>query len=284
MLNSQPLGFYAPAQLIDDARRHDVPVRAIDVNASQWDCTLEPSRDGRVALRLGLRLVHRLSQAAVEPLLEARRAAPFRSCRDLRHRVHLPRATWERLLEAGTLDAIEPDRRRAWWEMLEGDPATDLPLWGSSVEQDTMPHVVRPLDATERILNDYRATGFSLRGHPMESVREGLRSRGVVCARELKRFSSGEVVRVAGLVLLRQRPSTARGITFVTLEDETGTVNLVVHQTTWDRFREVARTAPVWLARGKIETEAGVIHVVAFQLQDLARHLGDLRARSRDFR
>lgn len=118
----------------------------------------------------------------------------------------------------------------------------------------------------------------------MESVREGLRSRGVVCARELKRFSSGEVVRVAGLVLLRQRPSTARGITFVTLEDETGTVNLVVHQTTWDRFREVARTAPVWLARGKIETEAGVIHVVAFQLQDLARHLGDLRARSRDFR
>ncbi len=289
MLNSQPLGFYAPAQLIDDARRHGVEVRPIDVRASRWDCSLEPAPHGRTALRLGFRLVRGLSAGVLEPLWETADAAPFSSLHDVRRRVTLPAHVWERLLEAGAFDSLEPDRRRAWWVLLEGDPATDLPLWGHGEKNrcgrsDTVPSAIQPLPDALRVLDDYRATGFSLAGHPMESLRNALRKRKVVCAAELPRFATGDVVRVAGLVLLRQRPATARGITFVTLEDETGPINLVVHQATWDRFREIARTAPVWLVRGTVQSEYGVIHVIASTLENLVRPDTSVPVRSRDFR
>ncbi|HHM12722.1 MAG TPA: DNA polymerase III subunit alpha [Planctomycetaceae bacterium] len=299
LLNSQPMGFYAPAQLVDDLRRHGGEVRPVDVQRSEWDCTLErlenETRGHRCALRLGFRLVRGLSEQAIEPLLEARRQAPFRSVLDLVRRARLSRTVLERLTEADALASLVRDRRQAKWELLAADAESEIPLWSRCEarkrggEDTSMLPLDRtfsppPLSLPQQVVADYESTGLSLKAHPLSFYRETLRKWGVLRAVDLAGVESDRVVQVAGLVLLRQRPSTARGITFVTLEDETGTVNLVVHQTTWDRFYEVARRASAWLAKGKLQSESGVIHVVAFQLEDLARRLALPTSRSRDFR
>ncbi len=290
LLNSQPMGFYAPAQLIDDLKRHGVEVRPVDVNTSQWDCTLETvgcssrAASGSHALRLGFRLVRGLSEAAVEPLLTARRDGPFRSVGDLARRTGLPSAVLSRLAEADAFASLVPERRQAQWDLLAADADTQIPLWDRKARQAEPPVRLPSLSAAEEVLADYRATGLSLKSHPLAFYRRQLEQWGVVPARGLAQVEPDRVVQVAGLVLLRQRPSTARGITFVTLEDETGTINLVVHQTTWDKFYDVARRAPAWYAKGKLQAEAGVIHIVAFQLEDLTERLQLPQAKSRDFR
>jgi error-prone DNA polymerase len=283
LLNSQPMGFYAPAQLVQDARRHGVPVRPVDVNHSDGDCTLESAGD-TPALRLGFRLVGGLRLADVDAVVAARAGGPFRSVADLARRARLGRATLEALADADAFGSLALGRREALWHALGQDRSPRAsPLFGGL--DDDEPGVALPaLSPFEQVVADYRATGLSLKGHPIGFYREPLEVLRVTPADRLAELPHGRRVAVAGIVLLRQRPSTAKGITFVTLEDETGTANLVVRQQTWERFRAVARRSPAWVAHGTLERKGAVVHVLVQRLEDLSVKLGALHTKSRDFR
>ncbi len=280
VINSQPMGFYAPAQLVRNAKEHGVEVRPIDINHSDWDCTLEDA----IAIRLGLRLVSGLAAAHAEAIVRARRRGPFRSTEDLARRAHLPRKAMTSLSEADALGSLGINRRQALWESLGQDPkARELPLLaGLSPEEDTLVPLPELSPAAE-VAQDYATTGLTLRAHPISFVREELDRLGIARAEQLATLPADGPVIVAGLVLVRQRPSTAKGITFVTLEDETGVANLVVHQNTWDRFYQAARTAAALVAHGKLQREGIVIHVVVTRLEDLSKRL-KISSQSRDFR
>jgi error-prone DNA polymerase len=241
------MGFYAPAQLVGDARRHGVPVRPVDVNHSDWDCTLEEqTRDTRhetrdedssclvsrvsclvsdsgPVLRLGLRIVGGLRSAAADALIAARADGPFRSVADLARRARLGRATLEVLADADAFGSLTLDRRAALWESLGQDLGPpNAPLF-AGLDDDEPPADLPPLAPVEQVIADYHTTGLSLKGHPMMFCRADLDQLRVVPAEQLAKLPHGQRVLVAGIVLVRQRPSTAKGITFVTLEDETGT-------------------------------------------------------------
>jgi error-prone DNA polymerase len=294
LLNSQPMGFYAPAQLVRDARDHGVEVRHVDVNHSNWDCTLEGRHTSvssvvntkpALALRLGLRMVSGLPEKSAAAIECARAAGLFRSLRDFTRRTRLTRGVLTRLSRADAFGSLGSDRRGALWDTLaQSNTAERQPLLENLTDDDPQPSGLEPLALPDQVAADYRTIGLSLRAHPMSFRRAELDRLGVLPAEKLLALADGKPVTVAGLVLLRQRPGTAKGITFVTLEDETGTVNLVVHQKTWDRFHRVTRHSPVWLARGRLERQGLVIHVVVQHLDDLSRRLGELRLRSRDFR
>ncbi|MFO0871050.1 MAG: error-prone DNA polymerase [Pirellulales bacterium] len=303
LLNSQPLGFYAPAQLVRDAREHGVRVRPVDVNASAWDCTLELPPDSEQpsgtsaaapAVRLGFRLLQGLPRRAIERLLAARQDGAFRSVGDVERRAGLAAPLLARLAEADVFRSLEVDRRAALWQALGRDRRpVDRPLLAGIVaEEEELPVELPELPLVEQVLADYRTTGLSLQGHPLSFFRSLLASRKVVPARSLAELPPDSSVRVAGLVLLRQRPATAKGITFVTLEDETGIANLVIRQAIWERFYTVARRSPAWIAQGQLERHQAVIHVVVSQIEDLATQLragspaagGDWPVASRDFR
>ena len=323
MINSQPLGFYAPAQLVRDAREHGVEVRPMDVNWSGWDCRLEKAEGGvgkgegnstlppppSPLLRLGLRMINGLRADAGAAIERARGEGPFSSIENFARRTGLSQAVIKRLAEADAFGSVGSGRREALWQALgqERRPRK-MPLFGEkgvrplcSGLEGLVPHdekrgltpFLPPMPAYEEVVADYRSAGLSLRAHPISFYREQLDRLAITPAKGLLALANGEPVRVAGLVLLRQRPGTAKGITFVTLEDETGTINLVVHQQTWDRFYRIARRAPAWIAHGHVQTTktsptdsvpAPVIHVVVSKLEALAEHLRRLDVKSRDFR
>ena len=190
-----------------------------------------------------------------------------------------------RLSEADVFRSLDRDRRSALWEALAQDKKVEqLPLFHALAPEDEPPAVLPSLSQQEEVFADYRTAGLSLRAHPISFHREALKQLNVVTAAQLKHFQNKRRVRVAGIVLLRQRPSTAKGITFVTLEDETGTVNLLVHQKTWERYYQVARRSPAWLAHGHVECKNSVIHVIVHKLKDLSAILGPVKIHSRDFR
>jgi error-prone DNA polymerase len=305
LLNSQPMGFYAPAQLVGDARRHGVPVRPVDVNFSTWDCILEapdfsyplppcgggdktgvpPSEwgKGQSALRLGFRLVGGLREDAANAVVAARIDGPFRSVSDLARRARLGRGTLEILADADALGSLELDRRSALWQSLGQDRRpTDGALFGGVIDDEPAADLPA-LSPPEQVFADYRATGMSLKGHPMQFCRADLDRLRVVPAYQLAELPHGRRLSVAGIVLVRQRPSTAKGITFVTLEDETGVANLVVRQDTWERYYQVARRSAAWIARGMLERKDKIIHILVQRLDDLSKALGGLRTKSRDF-
>jgi error-prone DNA polymerase len=294
LLNSQPMGFYAPAQLVADSRAHGVEVRSVDVNASDWECTLEPMDTGdatprcRPALRLGFRMLSGLSRATADQLLAERsRRGPFSSFEEFAQRTGLSNAVLERLAAADVFRSVQRNRREAYWEAL---PAREeAPLFRRAAESRVpaidetpprLPHCA-PLD---EITDDYRTVGLSLKGHPVQFLRAWLNTRGVLPCGELATHEPDRKVRVAGLVLLRQRPGTAGGITFMTIEDETGQANLIVHANTWERFHRAARKAAVLQIRGLLQREHGIIHVVVDKLEDLSEQLAAFRSQSRDFR
>lgn len=319
LLNSQPMGFYAPAQIVRDAREHGVCVLPADVNHSQWDCTLEPppafqtewaNRAGppgpagqpvpaaagqtrrQPALRLGLRYIAGLPRAAAERLLAARAAGPFASLHDLARRANLSRAVLVRLAHADALGSMAMNRRRSLWEAL-GEHGAEPPLFAAlpahvapaaqaATADEELP--LPPMQPFEEVLADYRTTGLSLKGHPLAFLRAELERLRAVRAADLSRLRRGRFVRVAGLVLVRQRPGTARGITFVTLEDESGTVNLVVRPEVWERYHRAASSATALLAHGRLERQGAVIHVLVSKLEDLQQVTARLPSRSRDFR
>jgi error-prone DNA polymerase len=295
LINSQPMGFYAPAQLVRDAQRHGVEVRPIDVNHSQWDCTLEAIAGGGGAgarpwaLRLGLRMISGLSHGQAEIIEQVREAGPFAGVRDFARRTGLSRAVIVRLAQADALGSLGRDRRQAMWEaMSQEERPREMPLF-AGLETEDDPEVDLPACAPwEEVCRDYETTGLSLRSHPIAFYRQALDRLRVTPAERLGQLANNTSVVVAGLVLVRQRPGTAKGITFVTLEDETGTANLVVRQPVWQAHYAVARRSPAWIAHGRLECRDSVIHVVVERLEDLADAAGSGAApfsgKSRDFR
>jgi error-prone DNA polymerase len=266
VLNSQPMGFYAPAQLIRDARQHGVEVRPIDVNASEWDCTLE----GPQVLRLGLRLLKGLAQQDAQTLVRFRAAGPYQSLEQLAQRTGLTATTLGRLAEADACGSLGCGRRQAVWEALSQPSRREKRPLLEGVATTGEPPVVLPATTMhQEVLADYQTVGLSLRPHPLSFYREQLQQRGVLTAASLAEVTHQHPVKVAGLVILRQRPHTGKGITFVTLEDETGTANLVLHKEVWERFHQIARHSNAWVACGRLENRHSVIHVVVQHLQDL---------------
>jgi error-prone DNA polymerase len=279
LINSQPMGFYSPSQLIRDARAHGVGVLPVDVNFSGWDCRLERS----MALRLGLRLINGLPKAAAEKIETAQAAGPFTSLDDFVRRTGLSQTVVAKLAEADAFSSLVIDRRAALWQALGQERRSRyMPLLsGISDEEPAAP--LPPMPLVDQVFADYRTSGMSLKAHPVGFFREQLNRLRVTPAGELGKICDGRHLRVAGLVLLRQRPGTAKGITFATIEDETGLANLVIRPQIWERHYKVARGSPAWIAHGCLENKEGVIHLVVNRLEDLSALLGDLKTRSRDF-
>jgi error-prone DNA polymerase len=353
LVNSQPMGFYAPAQLVGDARRHGVEVLPIDVNFSNWDCTLEASPSvGRIgnpaesvritkpsdevkspevgaanlALRLGLRLISGLSETHCRQIEEQRGDRLFASLDEFARRTRLGQPVLARLSRADAFVSLGLGRRDALWQSLPPpvvapvvdrekgsgvffrpdkaltgndappglkktpDPLTfsgNAPLYQKQLPlfRDEEPAVqFSPLSPLEEVVADYRTAGLSLRDHPVKFVRPQLRRLKVVTAAGLKHLRHDARVHVAGLVLLRQRPGTASGITFVTLEDETGFANLIVRPEIWDRYHRVARRARGLIATGTLQRRDEVIHILVTRLRDLSAALSGVAVKSRDFR
>lgn len=290
LLNSQPMGFYAPAQLVRDAGRHGVEVRPVDVNHSHWECTLEPATSAAEtaepaqALRLGLLMLGGMRQTHGEQIAAARGEKPFRSMEEFTRRTGLGQAVVSRLAKAGAFDSLKLSRRESLWHALDSG-GEELPLFANAPdeERDVSPPPLPPLSPAEEVLADYRTQGLSLRGHPMAFLRERLDAAGVARADQLSTWPNNGKVKVAGVVLVRQRPGTAKGITFVTLEDETGQANLIIRPGVWKRYRRAALGATILLAVGKLEREGLVIHVVAERLENLSETLAGMDPQSRDF-
>ncbi len=282
LLNSQPMGFYASAQLVADARRHGVEILPADVNHSRWECTLEPAAARGLALRLGLCMLRGMSTAHAQRIEEARRQGAFRSLEDFTQRTGLSRAAAARLAKAGAFASLGLGRRDALWHALAQD-SKELPLFDRLEAAPETPAALPTMSPAEEVLADYRTVGLSLSAHPMRFLREGLESLDVSPAVQLQSLPNGRPVRVAGIVLVRQRPGTANGITFVTLEDETGIANLIVCPAIWQRYRRAAHGATVLLAHGRLQRQDRVIHVLATRLENLSDRLAELGSQSRDF-
>ncbi|WP_149536633.1 error-prone DNA polymerase [Siccirubricoccus phaeus] len=278
LLNSQPMGFYAPAQVVRDAREHGVEVRPVCVNASRWDCTLEPV--GRfLAVRLGLRMVQGLSNADAARLVAHRGRVPYGSVEELWRRTGLPRAGLERLAEADAFRTFGLDRRRALWAV-RGLADESLPLFaaaergnGPGPEAVEPPVTLAPVAEGREVVEDYRSTGLSLRRHPVFFLREDLRACGMLACADLAAARDGRWVTVAGMVLVRQRPGSAKGVTFITIEDETGVANLIVWSSVFERQRRLVLSAGMLACRGRVQREGEVVHVVAHRLEDLSDRL-----------
>jgi error-prone DNA polymerase len=281
LVNSQPMGFYAPAQLVRDARAHGIEVRPVDVAISDWDCTLERPDDGRPALRLGLRMVKHLSQEGAFRLLAARAAGAFVDIADLAERAVLDRRDLEALAAADALAALAGHRHRAVWQVSGVERALPL-LPAATAAQEGMPLLRAPREGQE-IVADYFSTGLTLRRHPLALLRDALAKRGVIPNQELWEQPDGRSVTAAGLVITRQRPGSASGVTFVTMEDETGYVNLIVWKRVADAQRAALLESRLLLVRGKLQREGDVLHVIAHRLTDLSALLGDLTVASRNF-
>jgi error-prone DNA polymerase len=293
LLNSQPMGFYAPAQLVQDARRHGVQVRPVSVVHSDWDCTLEPvaipgapgaDPAAQPALRLGLCLVRSFSEQAAQRLVAARAIQPFSSVADLAHRAALARLELEALAAAGALAPLSGNRHLAFWEVAGFEPA--LPLTAADPEtmqvSEARPLLAMPSES-QSIVADLAAVGLTLGRHPVALLRERLQAEGLQCMADLTQMAHGQWARTAGLVLVRQRPGSASGVTFVTLEDETGQVNLVVWKSIAERFRRPLVEAALLEVQGTLQREGEVLHLVARRLVDRTALTGRLSITSRDF-
>jgi error-prone DNA polymerase len=280
LLNAQPMGFYSPATIIGDAKRHRVEVRPVSVTRSNWDCTLEAKENGEFAVRMGLRYIKGLSRTDSGRIEEARNVMPFESVKDLVVRTGLDQGTLSALAEAGAMEALAQSRRAALWKVLGAARARGGPLHLSERES----HVDFPkLNAFQTVLWDYRTQGHSARAHPLATVRSQLRALGLPTAKEVAAKGNGRHVRYAGLVICRQQPGTAKGVTFLTLEDETGFVNVVVWQDVFARHMALVKTSPFLGVTGKLQVEDELVHVVAREFWTPEVRLHDAHARSRDF-
>ena len=330
LLNSQPMGFYAPAQLVRDAKEHGVEVRPVDVNASEWDCTLEDGRhegtrsagSGQAparrhggggkqswgvsgpAVRLGFRQVKGMREDQARQIVEARgRHGRFRAVTQLHQLTRTPAAALRRLAEADAFGSLGLSRRQALWQVLKlkdeplslfdppapsclragacPEPAERVPSCLFSPDDPPVP--LPPMPLGQEVMTDYATAGLSLKRHPVALVRAELSRQQVVTAAEVLNTPNGKWVRVAGLVLIRQRPGTASGVVFETLEDETGVTNLILWPRIYDRFRPAARHALLLRADGQVQRQGQVVHVLAKRLHDLSHLLSGYDQRSRDF-
>ena len=281
LLNSQPMGFYSASQLVQDARRHDVEVRAVDINQSNWDCTLEVGEDNRPALRLGLRMVKGLSEESGRCIEDIRNAGSFVDTRQLVERSNLGKRELGVLASSGALKSLEGHRHRARWAVAGVEEA--MPLFPSMDRYEAAPLLRKPTEG-QNIVMDYQSVGLTLERHPMHLLRDRLNRYRYCSAGQLPDLDSGQAISVAGLVITKQRPGTASGVTFVTLEDETGHINLIVWKQVADQHRAALLNAKLMGVRGEVQIEGRVIHVIAKQLIDHTEMLGGLTVKSRDFR
>jgi error-prone DNA polymerase len=277
-LNAWPMGFYSPATIIHDAKRHGVEVRPPCLATGDWECTVEsPSCTGKPLLRIGWRFVRGLSERALASLRAAKLAAPFHSIADVVQRARLTRAEVTMLAQAGAFGAWQPDRRQAAWEALRA-MHDRLPL----APAHRTPYTPPPLTRDELIQLDYHTTGVTINGHPMMRYRDALRARGVKDSRELARVPHRRSVSVAGLVVIRQRPYTANGTLFLLLEDEHGFINAVVRKADVEPNEEVVKHAQFMVVHGHVERENAALNIVGHAFERLDAEA--LTHRSRDFR
>jgi error-prone DNA polymerase len=283
LLNSQPMGFYSPSQLVQDARRHGIEVRPADVMVSGWESTLEEQEDrdrSQPAVRLGLHMLRGLKAEAGERIELARAIRPFASVADLARRAHLERADLQVLAGANALGALAGHRRQALWQAVGAVPDRDL-LRPASIEEEA-PELAAPSEGQE-IVGDYRAQGLSLGRHPLALLRAQLLAKRFIPAEVLMDFQNGQLARACGIVTVRQRPGTAKGVLFLTLEDETGNVNVIVWPNLVEQQRREVLNASLLGVYGVWQREGEVRHLVARRLVDMSHLLGRLDTRSRDF-
>jgi error-prone DNA polymerase len=281
LLNSQPMGFYAPAQIVRDACEHEVEARDADVNLSDWDCTLEPTAvKDRPALRLGLRQVDGLQEEEVKKLVGARGAGTqqvlFRDVHDVWMRAGVKLSTLERLAAADAFRSLGLDRRQALWEVKALAAAAPMPLfaWAEAREAGTEPPVALPaMPLSEHVVNDYQTLRLSLKAHPMSFLRERCRSARIRACEDLKTLRDGAWTAVAGVVLVRQRPGSAQGVVFMTIEDETGIANAVVWPKTLEKFRRAIMGGRLLVVHGRIQRHQDIIHVVSARIEDRSEWL-----------
>ena len=281
LLNSQPMGFYSASQLTQDARRHGVEVRAVDINRSQWDCTLEASEDGAAAIRLGFRMVKGLAEEAGRRIARQRSADGYHGTQQLLEELGLDRRELGVLASAGALEALEGHRHRARWAVAGAEKPT--PLLSSMDRYEAAPLLRKPTEGQD-IVADYQSLGLTLGRHPLYLLRHRLAHYHYLPAERMPDLPTGANVGVAGLVITKQRPGTASGVTFVTLEDETGHTNVVVWKQVAEDYRAALLNARLMGVQGELQIEGQVIHVIARKLIDHSEMLGNLVVTSRDFR
>jgi error-prone DNA polymerase len=292
LINSQPMGFYSPRVILRDAEQHGVLIKPLHVNHSQWDCSLEPCSQQQGAVRVGFRLLKGFSQEATARIVEARTKGCFTSIDDFVWRTAIAKDQLEALAEAGAFTELLESRREALWQLRA--PRVAGLFAGQAVQEPAIR--LRKLQKLETLLLDYRRTGVSLNDHPLLHLRPQLERQQVVQARDLVHMKTGDRVRVAGLVQSRQRPGTASGVVFITLEDETGVSNLVLYSRVFEENRRVARGAMLLCAEGKVELQltaaraddrvrdsTPVIHVIVEKLRRLELGQGEIPFGSRDF-
>ncbi|KAF1051760.1 MAG: Error-prone DNA polymerase [Stenotrophomonas maltophilia] len=281
LINSWPMGFYNPDQVLQDARRHAIRVHPVDVRFSGWDCSLEDIGQAQPAIRLGLRMIKGFSEASARAIEQARARAGFDSLEDLCHRANLDQASRERLADAGALRGLAGHRHRARWAIAGVE--AQLPLFAGQAEREETAIQLPLPSRAEELLTDYATLGTTLGAHPLQLLRPRLRGLRCRASNELANVAADVPVRVAGLVIGRQRPGTASGVTFVTLEDEFGMINVVVWRHLAERQRRELLQSRLLQVRGQLEAKDGVRHVIAEQLTDLTPLLTGLDVRSRDF-
>ena len=275
LLNAQPMGFYAPAQIVRDARQHGVEVRPVSINHSHWDCTLEPARGRTKAVRLGLRQVRGLANLHGAAIVAARGPAPFASVEEVWRRAGVPRAAIERLAEADAFACIAQDRRQGLWKV-KGLGEAPLPLFAAADERDGTFSAegqeatvnLRPMTQGREVVEDYRSLQLSLRAHPLSFLRSQLDAMNIVRCADLRSIRDGRNVEVAGVILVRQRPGSAKGVLFVTIEDESGVAQGILWPNKFEIYRRQVMSASMIAMRGKLQKEGEVIHIICDRIID----------------
>jgi error-prone DNA polymerase len=281
LLNSQPMGFYSASQLTQDLRRHGVEVRPADVNHSDWDCSLERREDGTATMRIGLRQIKGLSETAGTKVTCLRKAEAFSSIQQLLERASLNRRDLSALAAAGALKSLDGHRHKVRWAVAGVEEPT--PLLSALDRYEAVPMLRKPTEG-QNIVADFKSLGLSLERHPMALLRQRLNRHRYVPAAQLAAMPTGRQIRVAGLVITKQRPGTASGVIFITLEDETGHVNLIVWRKTAEEQRDVLLAARLMGIEGELQIEGKVIHVIVRRMINHSRLLGELMVPSREFR
>jgi error-prone DNA polymerase len=286
LLNAQPMGFYAPAQIVQDSQAHGVEVRPVCVNASRWDCTLEPTGGRYLAVRMGLRMVAGLANKHGAEIVSARGEAPYAAVEEVWRRAGVPRAAIERLAEADAFHAIGADRRQGLWKV-KGLGEAPMPLFEAADRrgQGFSPEGIEPTVALHsmsdgrEVVEDYRTTQLSLRAHPLSFLRADLARRGVRPCADLQAIRDGRFVEVAGVILVRQKPGSAKGVLFVTIEDETGVAQGILWPDRFEAQRRTIMSASMIGMRGIVQKEGEVIHVIIQKIVDygdMLRRVGDM--------
>jgi error-prone DNA polymerase len=286
LLNAQPMGFYAPAQIVRDARAHGVEVRPIDVNHSRWDCTLEQAEGQYMAVRLGFRLIRDLANGDAAKIVTARTNEPYTSVEEVQRRAGVGRGALDRIGDADGFGSLGLSRRASLWSVKAlGDSA--LPLFAAADERagKLLPEtfepevLLTPMGEGSEVVEDYRASGLSLRAHPLAFLRDELKARKMISCRDLQSVKDGRWIELAGIVLVRQKPGSAKGVMFITLEDETDVANLVVWTNVFEKNRRTVLGASMMGVRGQVQREGEVIHLIAQRLDDLSSLLASVGRR-----